>query len=444
MTALSRQTPLDRKDFESLEGYFQEGFAAYKDQPGSTASYPGLPSSHGHLVDSIEGFTRIAPLMAAYLHSRPDSISQQSIQARQYLLEAWSHGADPNAKGYWGIITDNDQRIVEASDVALSIWLLKDSLWLDLPKSSQENLVHWLLQVNGKKTPDNNWHLFVTYINLVVTSLGYKAEMKQAQEHYARFKSFYRGDGWFSDGPAMRFDYYNAWGIHYQLFWIDQAAPSFDHPFIVSAMNTFAHNLQYLVSPSGLPIMGRSICYRLAITSPLILIQQYAQSDPKLIGESVSPGVARRALAVTWKYFIANGAVSAGRITQGYCGFDARVLDSYSGPASCQWSLRSLVSALYMAPSSPFWTAQEEPLPVELSDYNLTFSQPGWIVTGHKPGGIVIATKSTRDSVNLTLESPLLTTLDHLSGKVHRPDNEQAKYELSQYSSYAPFCKCFH
>lgn len=438
LTAFIRQQPPGRKDFDGLEAYFQDGFAAYKDETGSSASYPGLPSVHGHRTDSIEGFTRIAPLMASYLHSRPDPASRQAIQARQFLLAGWTHGADPRSKGHWGPIADNDQRIVEASDVALSIWLLKDSAWLELPPADRNNIVQWLLQVNRKQTPDNNWHLFVTFVNLVVSSLGYPVDLPEARRHYDRFRTFYRGDGWFSDGPGMRFDYYNAWGIHYQLFWIDQVDSSFDHEFITRAINDFARKLQYLVGPDGFPIMGRSICYRMAITSPLILAQKLSQHAQP----SVRPGAARRALDATWRYFIANGGVDSGRITQGYCGFDPRVLDSYSGPASCQWGLRSLVSALYIAPSDAFWTTPEEPLPVELADYSLSFPQPGWTVVGHKPNRIVIQATSSRGPIPLAAENPLLILYDRATGKVHRPDNEAAKYGLREYRSDIPFCNC--
>jgi hypothetical protein len=435
LAEFSAQQRPERKDFERLAAYFQNGFAAYKDPSGSTASYPGLPSSHGRRTDSVEGFSRMAPLMAVYLRSHPHQDSQQAAQARQFLIQAWTSGSDPKSEGYWGPIWDNDQRIIEAADIALSIWLLRDSEWASLAQPTRNNMVEWLLQVNHKKTEDNNWHLFVTYVNLAVSSLGYPADMQEAHTHYDRFKTFYRGDGWFSDGPEPKFDYYNSWGIAYQLFWIDQVDANFDHKFIATRLNDFAKNLQYLIGPNGFPITGRSMCYRLAATAPLILAQTLPQP-------SVPPGAARRALDTTWKYFLAKGAVSGGRVTQGYCGFDERVVDSYSGPASCQWSLRSLISALYLDSSNKFWTSPEQPLPVEQADYSVNFPQPGWTVAGHKPDTIVILTKSTQAGIPLKAESPFMTVVDRITGKVHRPGNDEMKYGLHEYRSDTPFCGC--
>jgi len=426
--------PLTRKDFENLEAYFQDGFEAYKDAEGASAHYPGLSSDHRGRTDRIEGFTRMAPLLAVWVRANSPP-STQAQRSRQLLIDGLTHGSDPKSPGYWGQIHDNDQRIVEASDVALTVWLLRDSAWPDLTPATRLQVIQWLLQVNDKKVPDNNWHLFVTYVNLVVRALGYQDDEKEALAHYSRFRGFYKGDGWFSDGPEPRFDYYNAWGIHYQLFWIDQVAPTFDHAFITTALDQFAQKLVFLIGPNGIPILGRSICYRMAVSAPLIL-------DQRLAHASVSPGVARRALDVTWRYFIRRGGVGNGRITQGYCASDARLLDNYSGPASCFWSLRSLIAALYLAPSDAFWEAPEQPLPVERSNYTIEFQQPGWIVRGSSPDLIVIDRPSGSGPYPLKDEGLLLLTYDRLAKRAHRPENELAKYGGSEYRSDVPFCGC--
>jgi hypothetical protein len=369
------------------------------------------------------------------LRDNPSPNSVQAKQARQILIDGITNGTDPASPGYWGTMGPNDQLIVEASDVALTIWLMRDSLWPRLPLQTRNNAVKWLLQVNGKPVPDNNWHLFVTFVNLVVDALGYQADMSNALGNYTRFKEFYRGNGWFSDGPGMRFDYYNAWGIHYQLFWIDQVKPTYDHAFITTALDEFAGGFQYFIGPEGFPIMGRSICYRMAISTPLILDQQ-------LPHPSVTPGVARHALDATWRYFIRNGGVSNGNVTQGYCAMDARVIDPYISPASCLWSLRSLISALYLAPSADFWTHPEEPLPVERSNYRIQLWPMNWTLIGIKPRVIVIEQSSGKPPTPLRAENPLLAFYDRWTGRVHRDDNEDIKYGLREYRSDKPFCEC--
>ena len=424
-----------RKDFDGLVAYFQDGFMAYKEPDGSLANYPGLASEHPRIADRVEGFSRIAPLLAVWLRANGSENSVQAQRARQLLMDGIVHGTDPKSPGYWGRFEQDDQRIVEASDIALTVWLLRDTLWQQLPSSTRNYTIEWLLQVNDKVIPDNNWHLFITFVNVVVKALGYQADSNGALQHYTRFRQFYRGDGWFSDGPGMKFDYYNAWDIHYLLFWIDQVDPSFDHAFIGDSLDRFATRFQYLIGPEGIPILGRSVCYRMAVSTPLILDQYLAKP-------SVPPGVARRALDVTWRYFIRNGGVSGGNITQGYCGADPRVLDNYSGPASCLWGLRSLISAYYLAPSSPFWTEPEQPLPVERANYAIPIPPTGWTVYGSMPSLIVLKRESGRSSIPLKSENRLRSYFDRLTDRANRPENEETEYELQEYRSDAPFCGC--
>lgn len=435
LAPFERQAPLGHRDYLRLAAYFENGFVAYRNPDGSTASYPGLQSSHGRRMDSIEGFTRIAPLLAAYLNSRSDTNPDELNRARQILLDGWTKGVDPDSRGYWGTIHDNDQRIVEAADVALSIWLLRDSLWLELPALTRERVFRWLLEVNHKQIPDNNWHLFVTYVDVVASSLGYRADMDEARFHFNRFRGFYAGNGWFSDGPGKQFDFYNAWGIAYQLFWIEQAAPGFAGDFIPNAVDAFARNLSYLVGPDGIPIMGRSLCYRMAIVAPLVL-------DQALTKPSVHAGIAHRALDTSWDYFIQRDGVAAGMITQGYCGSDARLVDNYSGPASCLWGLRSLIAALYLGPTDRFWTTPEEPLPVERADYTIAVPAAGWTIVGRKPDVIVIITHSSIATATLESEARWKMAVDWLLDKAHRPENMTAKYDLAEYRSDQPFCGC--
>lgn len=428
--AVPKNRQLTQLDFDHLAQYFVKGFISYRDPEGSSASYPGLPSSHGAHVDGVEGFARMAPLLAVIQLAKPGSA--QATVACRLLVTSWTAGADPHSAGYWGTVTNDSQLICEASDIALSLWLGRSSSWLDLTPRARANMIRRLRQVNEKAVPDNNWHLFVTFTNLVVRALGFPADMREARIHYLRFKSFGRGDGWFSDGPASRFDYYNAWGMDHQLFWIYQVAPDFDPAFIPSAIDAFAAHLQYLVGPTGFPILGRSICYRLAVVSPLIL-------DQVLPTHSVSTGIARRALAVTWRYFIRHGAVRNGHVIEGYCGSDGRLIDRYSGPASCLWSLRSLISALYVG---SHWSSLEEPLPVERAAYRLHFPQPGWTVIGTPPDTIEILKAGMSRHHAFSREVALLAFYDRLAGKSHRPENEDLKYGLAVYRSDRPFCGC--
>jgi hypothetical protein len=422
------------KDYDSLARYFTHGFSLHKTPSGAGGSYPGLPSEHGPSVDRMEGFSRMAPLWGAWVGSgRPSAAERLELITtfRRGLLA----GTDPSSKGYWGAMRDNDQRIVEAADIALALWLLRDSAWNDLRAAEKKQVVAWLQQVNGKSIADNNWHLFVVFVDAVLEKLASVDNRAEAMRHYSRIKQFYRGEGWFSDGPNDVFDYYNAWGIHYQLFWLQQVAPEWDKAFIDRARSEFVTSYRYLLTPQGIPILGRSVCYRMAAPVPLILDQFGTKT--------IAPAEARRALDSSWQYFISHGGVKDGNITQGYCGSDPRVLDRYSGPASCLWGLRSLIAALYLPQDADFWKSSGGKLAIEQGEFTVDIKSIGWTLHGDQPtGNVEVRRRQGGKTVALRPVSTKDKMLSQISGRPLRPDNHAAEYDGATYSSLHPFCGC--
>lgn len=429
--------------YDSLFRYFVLGWHTYRLPDGAGADYPGLPSSHGARADQIEGFARLAPLVAAWVSSGRSSrlaLLDDSLEVDLLALlrEGVLAGTDPKSPGYWGPIAHFDQRIVETADIALVLWLTRQTLWRGLTETERSQVGRWLAQVNGTRVRDNNWHLFVTFTNAVLNVLGQPADLEEARQHYVRFKSFYRGDGWFSDGPAATFDFYNAWGMHYLLYWLTQVDPAWDPDFLTETFQSFLRKYRYLFGPAGFPIRGRSICYRMAVPAPLVAGQS---AHPELI----PPDEARRALDDTWRYFIARTGVSRGTVTQGYCGPDARVLDNYSGPASCLWSLRSLVIAFSQAPEAPFWRGKAGQSPVDTADVDVSIPAVRWRIVGRKGSGFVsILNADSLASERTALRSAGLVrrTRELILQRPSRPNNTAAKYYRGWYRGDQPFCGC--
>jgi hypothetical protein len=159
--------------------------------------------------------------------------------------------------------------------------------------------------------------------------------------------------------------------------------------------------------------------------------------------DSVTPGEARRALDLSWRFFVARGALRAGTVTQGYCLPDPRILDNYSGPGSCLWSLRSLVAAFYVPDQSPFWTSPGDPLPVEQGDFTIQVPSTGWTITGNRAtGDVVLDTGAAgHESASPLQDYPIHRRLvDRVLGRARRPGNTAAKYGGGRYSSIRPFC----
>ena len=93
--------------------------------------------------------------------------------------------------------------------------------------------------------------------------------LAKARAQFTDYKRYYLDHGWFTD-PPNGVDFYNTWAIPYDLFWIHWVDPGFEPDFIVTALHQSAELVQHLISPQGIPIMGRSICYRTAVPVPLL------------------------------------------------------------------------------------------------------------------------------------------------------------------------------
>jgi hypothetical protein len=425
-------------DYAGLFRYFMTGFVVRRSRLGAHADYVGLGSYNGPAMDRLEGYSRIAPLAAAWLHGGHDRHVELG-DGRTYDLAALLKsgvlaGTDPASAEDWGAMRHWSQAIVEASDIALMLWLTRDVLWDSLDDTARDRIGRWLLQVNGKRIPDNNWHLFVVQVNCVLAALGQPHDDDATALHYQRAKAFYRSEGWFRDGEQDEtpgYDFYNAWGFHYQLHWIDRIAPALDAAFIADALREFVGSYRFFIGAQGLPMLGRSVCYRMAAPAPLVFAQQ-------LQPPGVTPGVARRALDAVWQYFIRQGALRQGNVTQGYLEADPRLLEDYSGPASCLWSLRSLVAAFALPAAHPFWSGPAGPLPVEQGDYRVAVGPTGWTVCGSRASGeVAIETgRAGRPALQPVRLAERLFAPFFL--KPCRPKNLQAKYHRARYASGAP------
>jgi hypothetical protein len=431
--------PVDRR-YQALWSYFTHGFLAHLTPGGSRVQYCGAGSGD-FAINGLEGFARTAPLLAAWVHSGrgkwlTDSVDGRRVDLIEVLRRGILSGSDPSSREYWGDIHDYDQRIVEAADVARTLWLTKSVLWDTLSDTEKRRVSAWLLGASAAMTPEDNWILLPVIVDLVVARLDVNADtqalMARAHRGFAHYKNFYLESGWFID-PPNGVDLYNTWGITYDLFWLNQVDASFEATFITGAIRDSSRLTEHLVSPHGIPIMGRSICYRTAVPVPILA--------EDLLEPSAAPGRALRALDVTWRYFISHGAVSDGALTQGYYASDLRFLDKYSGSGSCQWGLRSLVLAFMHGAEDPFWSGPQAPLPVEVSDYRLDFPRLGWRVEGHAADQEIMIDipKNQHEVGRPEAYSWSNRLLETILRKPFRPSNHEIKYESRRYSSARPF-----
>lgn len=424
--------------YEMLFEYFACGYVKYQSPEGAYVFYPGAISSRGRSINGIEGFARFFPLAASWLHSNHTEVTiieNKSYNLIELIKRGLLNGTNSENKEYWGDVVDKDQRIVEAADIALGIWISKDFIWNELSILEKNRVVKWLEQSINKKIVDNNWNLFPITIVKVLEALGHNDQinLNYANKLYKNYKdNHYLGEGWFDD-PPQGIDYYNAWSIHYSLFWLDQIDPDFDSAFIRNSQSDFVKFYKYFFSEYGFPIMGRSVCYRLAAPAPIV-------SAALIAPEEISPGFALRTLDLTWSHFVENDAIKQGKLTQGYFDDDLSLLDGYSGAGSCLWSLRSLIIAFYVDNYIPLWDAKEEMLPIEHSNFDIHNNIIGWTITGNKSKQeIHLRIKQNINNKNYPIikYSNFNKFKEFLLNKPFRPNNKDALYKNYIYSNDA-------
>ncbi|HXW70606.1 MAG TPA: DUF2264 domain-containing protein [Methylocella sp.] len=424
-------------EYDTLVRYFMHGFISSSTHDYSLIHYAGLPGMAGYTVNGLEGFARTSPLFAAWIYSgRPakvvDPQTGKLVDLIDVLRRGILSGTDPLSQNYWGDIKSNDQRILETADISRLLWLTKEPIWFKLSDIERKKVADWLLQVNNAKiTNRNNWILSPIIVNGFLKSVGYEKDADYSA--YFEFEQNYLESGWFADGPRGRVDYYNAWSISYDLYWIHLFDPALDSEFIKDALLNSGRLTSLLISPEGIPMMGRSICYRTGIPSAIIAGAFVSQA-------SLSPSLARRALDVTWHYFISHNVLRDGTLTMGYFETDPKIVENYSGPGSCHWGLRSLILAYMARPTDKFWQDAPASLPVEIGDYRLEFPKLGWVITGNQATKDITITisKNTNDNVYVEPFSDYRKLFEELMHRPMRPSNEDLKYTLHAYSAKTP------
>jgi len=135
--------------YNCLFQYFLRGFIAYASPGFDRVFYPGMGSVHGYRLSGLEGFARTAPLMAAWIASGRDPapmdpLTHKPVGLVAILRKGLLAGTDPDGPSYWGEITDFDQRIVEAADIARVLWLTREQCLIAPPAT-----------INSRKTISN-------------------------------------------------------------------------------------------------------------------------------------------------------------------------------------------------------------------------------------------------------------------------------------------------
>lgn len=331
---------------QPLEHYYSEGKAYL--QLGVTAAH------YDKKTVGIEGFSRLlwglVPLWAG---------GGDESYATLYQ-EGFKNGSNPTHEEYWGEMAEGHQAFVEMAAMGLGLLLAPDKIWEPLSKVEQENLNHWLLQINEHEFSKNNWQFFKVLVNIGLRHVGARYSQKAIEEGLEIIEGCYLGDGWYSDGQSIQRDYYIPFAMHfYGLIYaktMKDLDPKRSQQFVERA-KLFAKDFMYWFTESGeaLPY-GRSLTYRFAQVG---FFSALAFADVEALPWGVIKGIVNRHFREWFQKPILD---KEGLLTIGYAYPNLVMAEGYNSPTSPYWAFKSFL-ILALDETHSFWQAEEEPLP---------------------------------------------------------------------------------
>ncbi len=332
---------------EPLKPYYSEGMAELK--------YGEHSSGQSEKTQRMEAFMRPLWALAPLWGGGGDCEGFSEI-----YLKGIVNGTDPEHAEYWGELKSYTQEVCEAPALALALLFAKEKLWTPLSKNEKENVVNWLLKINEVEHVDNNWNFFPLLVNMCLKKLGEPFSQDVIDIKLEKIESFYRGEGWYSDGKRQRFEYYVAFALHfYSLIYakvMENDDPERSKLFKERAM-LFAKDYIYWFDEEGREVpFGRSLLYRFAHLS-FWSACLFAGIEPFSV--EVIKGIISRNLRWWMQMPIFD---NAGILTVGYGYNQPHMAEEYSCFGSPHWCFKSFL--LLMLPDNhPFWNAEEAPLP---------------------------------------------------------------------------------
>ena len=394
---LSPFTGWTRAHWEQTADVLLEGVRPHQSRSGALIF---VPDSRGiarrRRSDGLEGFARTFVLAACRLAGSGGALPDLAARYADGLRS----GTDASSREAWPRIRDVSQPMVEAAQIALGLALSRPWIWDRLADPERSRIATWLAGIHGKRVWYNNWLLFPVIVNAFLKSVGAPFRQGEIDANLDAVDSWYRRDGWYTDGPGANYDYYVGWAIHlYTLLWcrIDGDASDAGRAAVYRQRAArYLEQFRLLFAADGAPLYhGRSLTYRLAAAAPL-------WAGSALEATPLPPGETRRIASGMLRHFLERGAIAGGLLTRGWYREFPAMLQYYSGHGSQYWASSGFLG-LVLPATHPVWTETEQPMAVERGDFCAAMAEPGFLVRGTSADGIVRVSSHRSDHYPLPL-----------------------------------------
>ena len=306
----------------------------------------------------LEGFAR--PLFGLV----PLAAGGSSFEHWDIYREGLKNGTDPAHAEYWGLVTDMDQRHVEATALGYALLVVPEHVWDPLDETARENLARWLIQSRNTKHANNNHKFFRVVVDLGLERVGVAIDKDGTEQYLQDLEEMYVDDGWFRDNgnaeDCRRLDWYNPFAWHYYglLYAVYRPEDKARAARFRLRARLFAQHMVHWYTDTGANVpYGRSLIYRHATAAFWGML---AVANEEVLPWGVIKGLYLRNLR--WWAAQPICRLDDGLLTLGYAYPNQLLTERYSSTGSPWWSMKAF-APLALPADHPFWTAEELPMP---------------------------------------------------------------------------------
>ena len=384
-----------------LAEYFRTILAGFlRNARATSADYTACDFAEGTKIKTCctpsgKTYTSVARMLPALAEYVAAGHQEPATDLHAVILSIYRTAFDPAHVDYWGEPVGDrpTQRTVESSLVAIALARMGPAFVGRLSARERTNVNQWLASCTVIPERTNN-HAWFTAVNQAARlklsrtfpefkgDEGWMIDDLKAMDVLAANGA----DGWYSDDPALTvYDYYNFWTFgNFPLFWSRIAGAMYPewNARLRARGREFLQNVPYFFAADGaVPLFGRSLLYRWALLSPLLL--GYEQGIwPH------SPGLLRRIVRKNFDWWWRMGAYDErlGKLRETLSpGGAVDVTEAYIDNGHPYWAMQAF-TAFSIPATDRLWTAPEEELPVEKADFVVKITGPKMILAGTKAG----------------------------------------------------------
>lgn len=308
-----------------------------KNMPVETNSGSDTENRKGamHLEALGRSFCGIAP----WLNLPADNTPEGKLRAKyvDLVIRSIINAVDPQSPDYMPFDRPGSQPLVDAAFFAQGLLRSKDQIWAKLNEATQTRIIEEMKASRKIKPFMNNWLLFSAMIEAALLELTGECDLAPIQFAISKHEEWYKGDGWYGDGPNFHLDYYNSYVIQPMLIDILSVLKSngkeVDEMYNIQLKRIvrYAQQQEILIAPDGTyPPFGRSTAYRFGafqVLAQTCLMKQYP--------EGVTPGQIRSALtAVLKRQTVPETFDKEGWLTLGFVGHQPQMAENYVSTGS--------------------------------------------------------------------------------------------------------------